>query len=73
MKKAIIGGFLTIVSSLWVFAIGAYVQSNLVTSWRGSRFWASASELGVVIPLALSLAVLALGLVMLCVEYVRKD
>lgn len=73
MKKAIIGGFPTIVSSLWALVIGAYVQSNLLASWRGSRFWASASELGVVVPLVISLAVLALGLVMLCVEYVRKD
>lgn len=73
MKKVLIGSVLTLVSSLWAIAIGVYVQLNLVMDWYGSRFWASAKELGVAIPLAASLMALTLGLVILGVEYFRKE
>lgn len=73
MKKVIIGGFLAVVSSIWAIAIGAYVQFNLVSDWRGSRFWSSASQLGVILPLIISLIILALGIVIMCIEYFRKD
>lgn len=73
MKKVIIGGILALVSSIWAIALGAYVQLNLVSSWSGSRFWSSAVQLGVIVPLVLSLAILALGIAVMCVEYFRKD
>lgn len=73
MKRVMIAGFLAIVSSIWAIVIGGYVQSNLVSDWYGSRFWASASELGVMVPMAISLILLALSLVMMGFEYFRKD
>lgn len=73
MKKVVIGGFLAIVSSIWAITIGVYVQLNLASAWYGSRFWSSASQLGVIIPLVISLIGLALGVVIMCVEYFRKD
>lgn len=73
MKKVIIGGFLAIVSSIWAITIGAYVQSNLASEWYGNRFWSSASQLGVIVPLVISLIGLALGVAIMCVEYFRKD
>lgn len=73
MKKVIIGGFLAVVSSIWAIAIGAYVQFNLASEWSGSRFWSSALQLGVIVPLVISLIILALGIVIMCIEYFRKD
>ena len=73
MKKVIIGGFLAVVSSIWAIAIGAYVQFNLVSDWSGSRFWSSAARLGVLVPLVISLIILALGIVIMCIEYFRKE
>ncbi|MCM1049552.1 MAG: hypothetical protein NC433_14135 [Clostridiales bacterium] len=73
MKKVIIGGFLAVVSSIWAIAIGAYVQFNLVSEWSGSRFWSSASKLGLIVPLVISLIILAFGIVIMCIEYFRKD
>ncbi len=73
MKKAIIGGFLALIGSLWAIAIGAYVQCNLVNSWSGSRFWATVSESGVGFPFIASLIILALGVVILAVEYFKKE
>lgn len=73
MKRTIIGGFLSIVSSLWAINLCAYVHENLVSEWFESRFWESAAQLGVLAPLIVSLCVLALSVVILCVEYFRKD
>ncbi|MCM1128035.1 MAG: hypothetical protein NC429_16395 [Lachnospiraceae bacterium] len=73
MKRVVIGGFLAVVSSVWAIAIGAYVQFNLASDWSGSRFWSSASQLGVIVPLVISLIILALGIVIMCIEYFRKD
>lgn len=73
MKRAIIGGLLAIISSIWAIAIGAYIQLNLVSSWHGSRFWSSAAQLGVIVPLVISLIVLALSVIIMCIEFFRKD
>ncbi len=73
MKRAVIGGALAVVGSMWAIAIGAYVQFNLVSEWSGSRFWSSASQLGSIVPFVVSLAVMALGVVIMCIEYFRKD
>ena len=73
MKKTIIGEILAIVSSIWAIAIGAYVQMNLVSSWSSSRFWSSALELGVVVPLTIALTILALSIVIIAIEYFRKE
>lgn len=73
MKKVIISGFVAIVSSIWLLAIGVYVQCNLVSEWYGNRFLESAVQLGVIIPLILSFALLVLSIVGLCFEYFRKD
>lgn len=74
MKKVIIGGFLAVISSIWTIVIWAYVQINLAPSWSGgSRFWSSASQLGVIVPLIISLIILALSIIIMCIEYFRKD
>ena len=74
MKKVIIGGFLAVISSIWAIIIGAYVQLNLASSWSGSsRFWSSASQLGVIVPLIISLIILTLSIIIMCIEYFRKD
>lgn len=73
MKRAIIGGFLAIVSTLWAISLCAYVQTNLATEWVENHFWDSAVQLGVLAPLIASLVALALSIVVLCVEYFRKD
>lgn len=76
MKRALIGEFLAIIGSLWAIVLGAYVQYHLISTWDGSygnSFWASAAQLGFMAPLILSLIVFALGIVILCVEFFRKN
>lgn len=73
MKKTVIGTVLAFISSLWAIVIGIYVQKNLIMEWYGNRFWASAVDRGVAVPLVVALLILGLSLVILGVEYFRKE
>lgn len=73
MKKTVIGAVLAFVSSLWAIVIGIYVQKNLIMEWYGNRFWALAVERGVAVPLVAALLILGLSLVILGVEFFRKE
>lgn len=73
MKKIVAGGFLSLIGTAWVIALGAYVQQNLLDSWYGSRFWASAAEAGMAIPLGISLAAVAAGLGLMLAGLMGKE
>lgn len=73
MKKVLICGIMAIVSSMWAIASYVYINMNLVNEWNGSRFWESAANCNARFPLILSLLVLAASVIMLCVEYFRKE
>ena len=73
MKRLIIGCFLGLIGSIWSISIIAFVYNNLLGSWYGSRFWHSAAELGMAIPLGVSLFVTALGFIILIGELFRKN
>lgn len=73
MKKTVIGAVLAFVSSLWAIVIGIYVQKNLIMEWYGNRFWASAVDRDVAVPLVAALLILGLSLVILGVEFFRKE
>lgn len=76
MKRAVIGGFLSLLGSLWSLAallVGAgYVEQ--VTSWYSppGRFGTALAESGMVPVLAVGLVLLALGLAVMGIEYFRK-
>lgn len=73
MKRALICGFLGAISSMWAFVLMVYVNNNLLSSWRGSRFWNSALSLGGMLPLVGSLFIMFTCLIGLVVEYFRKE
>ena len=73
MKKAVIAGFLALVSSLWAIAICAYVELNPVDNWMDFRFLESAVRRGVIFPLALSLIVMTVSIVYLLIALFRKE
>jgi len=73
MKKVLIGGFLGLIGSIWAIVLMLHVQNNLVSSWNGSRFWASAGELGMTLPLIAALAAVVLGMVILGISFFSKD
>lgn len=73
MKKIVISGILALVSSLWAIAISVYVEMNPVLTWMDSRYWETAAQRGVLVPLLLSLIVLLWSLISLIAAYFRKE
>ncbi len=64
---------MAIVSSMWAIALYLFINMNLVSGWNYSRFWESAACCNAVFPMVVSLLVFAVSVVMLCVEYFRKE
>ena len=75
MKKALIGGFLSLVGSIWSLAIVFIARNNLVTSWSTElgRFWSTIIEMNLMPLFVLFVVMTALGLVILAVEFFHKE
>ncbi len=75
MKRALIGGFLSLVGSIWSLAIVFIAGNNLVTSWNTElgRFWSTIIEMNLMPLFVLFVVMTALGLVILAVEFFRKE
>lgn len=75
MKRALIGGFLSLVGSIWSLAIVFIAGNNLVTSWNTElgRFWSTIIEMNLMPLFILFVVMTALGLVILAIEFFRKE
>ncbi len=75
MKKAVIGGFLSLLGTIWGLAVILFVGDNLVSGWTTppGRFLATVMATGMTFPLLLSAVFLILGIAIMAVEYFRKD
>lgn len=76
MKRAVISGFLALIGTLWVAAVGEWANQHLVDSAGSSASFFMETILAH--PAALLLFIvgvilLAFGLVSMVIEYVRKD
>lgn len=75
MKRALIGGFISLLGTIWGLAVILFVGGNLSSSWSTppGRFWTSVLETGMIFPLVIAALLLILGLVIMGVEYFKKD
>lgn len=75
MKKAIIGGFISLLGTIWDLAIIMAASNNLVSGWSTppGRLLTTISELGVMPFFVISNVFLLLGLVVMAIEYFKKD
>ena len=75
MKRVLIGGFLSLLGTIWGLAVTLFVGNNLVSGWSTppGRFLCSVFELEMTLPLAISVLFILLGLVILGIEYFKKD
>ena len=75
MKKALIGGFLSMIGSIWALAVVFIAGNNLVTGWdtRIGRFWSTVIEMDLMFLFILSVAFVILGLIIMAVEFFRKE
>ena len=75
MKKTIVGGFLSLIGSIWTLAILIAAGNNLVSSWTTppGRLLATVAEMGLTFWFVLAVALTVFGLRVLAVELFKKD
>ena len=75
LKKILIGGFLSLIGSIWALAVVFIAGNNLVSSWPTppGRFLTTVAELNLTLVFLLSIALVISGICMMVMEYFRKD
>lgn len=75
MKRALIGGFLSLIGSIWTLAIVFISGNNLVTPWDTElgRFWSTVIEMDLMFLFVLSVVFIVLGIFLMAVELFRKE
>ena len=75
MKRVLIGGFLSLLGTIWGLAVILFVGNNLVSGWSTppGRFLTSVVELDMTLPFVVAILFVLLGLVIMGVEYFKKD
>ena len=74
MKRALIGGFLALIGTIWGLAVLNAASNDLVSSWSTppGRLLATVAERGMTPVFAGSLLLLVLGIVLMGIEYFKK-
>ncbi len=75
MKRAVIGGFLLLTGALGTMSVFLLTANNMVSMWSTppGRFLTTTGQNGMTPLLVGSCVVMALGLLVMGVEYFRKD
>lgn len=75
MKRALIGGFLSLLGSIWTLAIVYYATNNMVISWDAQvgRLITTIMEHNLMFLLILSVAFMIGGIVIMGIELFRKE
>ena len=75
MKRTIIGCFLTAIGAISSLLLMLIASQNLVDSWVTSmgRLMSTIAKFNLMFPFVLSVVLFGLGLVILGVEYFKKD
>ena len=75
MKRAFIGGFLSLIGSIWALAILVLATNNLASAWATppGRFLTTISSLQMMPWFVTSVAFIILGIAIMAIEYFRKD
>ena len=75
MKRAIIGGFVSLIGSIWAITIVFLAGSNLVTSWdtKLGRLWSTVIEMDLAFLFVISVVFIMLGLILMAVELICKE
>ena len=75
MKRTIIGGFLSIIGSVWTLAITFMAANNLVSGWTTppGRFLTTVLEMGLTFLFALGVLFVVVGIAIMAIEFFRKD
>ena len=75
MKRVLAGGFIALIGSIWALAIFLLAANNLTSGWATppGRVLTTISELNMTFFFAISIIFIILGLVLMLIEYFRKE
>lgn len=75
MKRVLIGGFISLIGSIWALAIIFLAGNNLTSGWSTppGRLLTTISELDMMLLFVVSVALVLLGIVLMIIEYFRKE
>lgn len=75
MKKTLVGGFLSLIGSIWAMVIMLVAGNNLVTEWNteAGRFWSTVTDLRLTFPFILAAVITVIGIIFMVIGLIRKD
>lgn len=75
MKKVLIGGFLSIIGSIWALAMALVVENNLASSWSTppGRLLTTVQEMGLMAVFLVAVFLVIFGIFILLAELLRKE
>ena len=75
MKKALVGGFLSLVGSIWAMVIMLVAGNNLVTEWNteAGRLWSTVTDLRLMFPFILAAVITVIGIIVMVIGLIKKD
>ncbi|MBQ4347333.1 MAG: hypothetical protein IJC39_02675 [Firmicutes bacterium] len=75
MKRALIGGFLSLIGSIWMLAVVFAATKDLAISWDAQigRLLTTIIDMNLLIPFILSIVFIVFGIVIMAVELFRKE
>ena len=75
MKRAIIGGFISLIGSIWTLAVIISAINYSINGWSTppGKLLTQIAESNLTVWFGISIAMVALGIVLMAIEYFKKD
>ena len=75
MKRALIGGFISLIGSIWLLVIMLIAIDNLASEWFSplGRLLTTIANFGMMPWFVISVVLILLGIVLMMIEYFRKE
>ena len=75
MKRVMIGGFLSLIGSIWALAVMFAANNNLVSSWGTppGRFLTTVSQMGLIPIFVIAIFIVVFGFLILAIEFFKRE
>ena len=75
LKRAIIGGFISLIGSIWTLAVIICANNYTISGWSTppGKLLTQIIESNLTVWFGVSIAMVVLGIVLMAIEYFKKD
>ena len=75
LKRAIIGGFISLIGSIWTLAVIISANNYSINGWSipPGKLLTQITESNLTVWFGVSIAMVVLGIVLMAIEYFKKD